>query len=120
VRDAGALAREIGAALADGRRGERLRDGLTIAIAGPPNAGKSTLFNWLAQRDAAIVSPYPGTTRDVLELHLDLAGYPVTLLDTAGVRESEDPVEREGIACESTIGRREAPGRRRAGVAYPQ
>jgi tRNA modification GTPase len=94
---AAALAREIGAVLAEGR-GERLRDGLTIAIAGPPNAGKSTLFNWLAGRDAAIVSPYPGTTRDVLEIHLDLDGYPVTVLDTAGVRPSEDPVEQEGIA----------------------
>ena len=88
---------EILAALADAGRGERLRDGLTVAIAGPPNAGKSSLFNWLARREAAIVSPYPGTTRDVLELHLDVGGYPVTILDTAGVRASDDPVEREGI-----------------------
>lgn len=97
LRGAGELEREIRQVLADGGRGERLRDGLTIAIAGPPNAGKSTLFNWLAGREAAIVSPYPGTTRDVLEVHLELLGYPVTVLDTAGVRMSDDPVEREGI-----------------------
>jgi tRNA modification GTPase len=87
----------IAAVLADGGRGERLRDGLVVAIAGPPNAGKSTLLNRLARREAAIVSPYPGTTRDVIEVHLDLAGYPVTLLDTAGIRASDDPVEQEGI-----------------------
>ena len=88
---------EIAAALADGRRGERLRDGLMVAVTGPPNAGKSTLLNRLARRDVAIVSPVPGTTRDVIEVHLDLNGYPVTLLDTAGIRESADPVEQEGI-----------------------
>ncbi len=88
---------EIAAALADGRRGERLRDGIVIAIAGPPNAGKSTLLNRLARREAAIVSPYPGTTRDVIEVHMDLDGYPGTLLDTAGVRQSDDPIEREGV-----------------------
>jgi tRNA modification GTPase len=87
----------IAASLDDGGRGERLRDGLVVAIAGPPNAGKSTLLNRLARREAAIVSPYPGTTRDVIEVHLDLAGYPVTLLDTAGIRPSDDPVEQEGI-----------------------
>jgi tRNA modification GTPase len=88
---------EIAAALADRRHGERLRDGLVIAIAGPPNAGKSTLLNRLARREAAIVSAYPGTTRDVIEIRLDLDGYPATLLDTAGIRASDDPVEREGI-----------------------
>ena len=88
---------EIAANLGDGRRGERLRDGLVVAIAGPPNAGKSTLFNRLARRDAAIVSPYAGTTRDVIEVHLDLDGYPVTLLDTAGIRESNEPIEQEGM-----------------------
>jgi tRNA modification GTPase len=101
IAPAAAIARslrdEIGAALADGRRGERLRDGLVVAIAGPPNAGKSTLFNRLARREAAIVSPYAGTTRDVIQVHLDLDGYPLTILDTAGIRGSSEPVEQEGI-----------------------
>ena len=88
---------EISAALADGGRGERLRDGLVVAIAGPPNAGKSTLFNRLARREAAIVSPFAGTTRDVIEVHLELDGYPVTILDTAGIRDSAEPVEQEGV-----------------------
>jgi tRNA modification GTPase len=88
---------EIAGVLADGRRGERLRDGLVVAIAGPPNAGKSTLLNRLARREAAIVSPFAGTTRDVIEVHLDLDGYPVTVLDTAGIRDSAEPVEQEGV-----------------------
>ncbi|HCM83405.1 MAG TPA: tRNA uridine-5-carboxymethylaminomethyl(34) synthesis GTPase MnmE, partial [Rhodospirillaceae bacterium] len=83
--------------LNDGRRGERLRDGIQIAIIGAPNAGKSTLLNALAQRDVAIVTEIAGTTRDVIEVHLDLGGYPVTLLDTAGLRATDDIVEAEGI-----------------------
>ena len=79
------------------RRGERLRDGLSIAIIGPPNAGKSSLLNLLARREAAIVSETAGTTRDVIEVHLDLGGWPVVLADTAGLRESRDAIEQEGV-----------------------
>jgi tRNA modification GTPase len=83
--------------LVEGARGEKLRSGLVFAIAGPPNAGKSTLLNALCQRDVAIVSPLAGTTRDVLEARIVLGGIPVTLLDTAGLRESDDPIEAEGV-----------------------
>ena len=81
----------------DDRRGERLRQGLSIAIIGPPNAGKSSLLNLLAHREAAIVSETAGTTRDVIEVHLDLGGWPVVLADTAGLREAGDAIEQEGV-----------------------
>jgi len=97
LRSAKELRDEIAGALAKSSRGERLRDGFAVAITGPPNAGKSTLLNRLAQRDAAIVSAHPGTTRDAIEVHLNLGGYPVTLIDTAGIRDSADSVEQEGI-----------------------
>jgi tRNA modification GTPase len=92
-----ALLAEIEEALAGEGRSERLRDGLVVAIAGPPNVGKSTLMNQLARREVAIVSPHAGTTRDVIEVQLDLDGYPVTVIDTAGIRETDDPVEQEGV-----------------------
>ncbi len=79
-------------------RAGRLRDGVAVALTGPPNAGKSTLLNALARRDVAIVSPRAGTTRDVIEVSLDLGGVLVTCIDTAGLRETDDPVEREGVA----------------------
>ena len=95
--EATALLEEIEGHLGDSRRGERLREGVRIAIIGPANAGKSSLLNWLAGRDAAIVSAVAGTTRDVIEVHLDLGGYPVLLADTAGLRETTDALEEEGI-----------------------
>jgi tRNA modification GTPase len=93
----GALRDEIQKVLAAQGKAERLRDGLVVAIAGPPNVGKSTLINQLARREVAIVSPHAGTTRDVIEVQLDLDGYPVTVIDTAGIREADDPVEQEGV-----------------------
>lgn len=88
---------EISAHLADSRGGEILRDGLRVVIAGPPNAGKSSLMNALARRDVAIVSAEAGTTRDIIEVRLDLGGFPVMLMDTAGIREAGGDVEREGV-----------------------
>jgi tRNA modification GTPase len=92
-----ALSDEIAEVLAAQGRSERLREGLVVAIAGPPNVGKSTLMNQLARREVAIVSPHAGTTRDVIEIQLDLDGYPVTVIDTAGIRATDDPVEQEGV-----------------------
>ena len=83
--------------LEDGHRGEILREGFRVALTGPPNAGKSSLLNALARRDAAIVSAEAGTTRDVVEVRLDLQGLPVVVSDTAGFREAEGEVEREGM-----------------------
>jgi tRNA modification GTPase len=91
------LLEEIEAVLAAEKRSERMREGLVVAIAGPPNVGKSTLMNQLARREVAIVSPHAGTTRDIIEVQLDLDGYSVTVIDTAGIRETEDPVEQEGV-----------------------
>jgi tRNA modification GTPase len=96
-REIGAVADEIARHLADGHRGERLRDGIMVAIVGPPNAGKSSLLNRIARRDAAIVSPLAGTTRDIVEVAIDLGGYPVVLADTAGLRETADAIEQEGL-----------------------
>ncbi len=95
--EAAAVAAEIGGHLADQRRGERMRSGFLVAIVGPPNAGKSSLLNRLAGREAAIVSSRAGTTRDVVEVHLDLAGLPVTMADTAGLQATEDEIEAEGV-----------------------
>lgn len=94
---------EIAAHLDDNRRGERLRDGIQVAVVGAPNAGKSSLVNALAGRDVAIVSDMPGTTRDIIEVHLDIGGYPVIIADTAGLRpdrlsdQAQDVIEGEGI-----------------------
>lgn len=94
---AAALRDAIRATLTDGRRGERLREGFCVVLVGAPNAGKSTLLNALSGRDAAIVSDIPGTTRDAIEVRCDVGGLPVLLVDTAGLRETEDAVEAEGV-----------------------
>ncbi len=92
------VAGEVRAELAVARRGERIRDGVTVVIAGPPYAGKSTRLNALAARDVAIVSPVPGTTRDAIEVRCDLGGMAVTFVDTAGLRDTADVIEMEGIS----------------------
>ena len=92
-----ALAAEIDAMLADAARGAQLRDGLVIALVGAPNVGKSSLVNALSRRDVSIVTPVPGTTRDLIEVPLDLGGVAAVLVDTAGLRDSDDLVEQEGV-----------------------
>jgi tRNA modification GTPase len=96
--DIAALTAELAGHLDDHHRGERLRDGFVVVLAGAPNAGKSTLLNALARRDVAIVSPTPGTTRDAIEVRCDLGGLPVTFVDTAGICETQDEIEQKGIA----------------------
>jgi tRNA modification GTPase len=91
------LCRAMQAALAEAPASERMREGFLAMLLGPPNAGKSTLLNALARRDLAIVSPTPGTTRDMIEAHLDLKGLPVTFIDTAGLREAAEEIERIGV-----------------------
>ena len=88
---------EIKKTLNDQMVGERIREGYKIAIVGPPNSGKSSLLNYLSKRDAAIVSEIAGTTRDVVETHLNLDGYPVIVSDTAGIRISKNEIEKKGI-----------------------
>ncbi|MBL4853413.1 MAG: tRNA uridine-5-carboxymethylaminomethyl(34) synthesis GTPase MnmE [Robiginitomaculum sp.] len=92
-----ALAKELKGQIADSKRGERVRSGLDIAIIGAPNAGKSSILNRLARRDAAIVTPEAGTTRDIVEVHTHIAGLPVCISDTAGLRETDNVVEAEGV-----------------------
>jgi tRNA modification GTPase len=95
--DASGILGEIHQHLDDSLRGEIVRDGLTLTVVGPPNAGKSSLVNALARRDVAIVAPTPGTTRDIVEVRLDLAGYAVVVADTAGLRETAEAIEAEGV-----------------------
>ncbi|XP_063084146.1 tRNA modification GTPase GTPBP3, mitochondrial isoform X1 [Cavia porcellus] len=96
-REVQALELALGMHLQDARRGQRLRSGAHVVVAGPPNAGKSSLVNLLSQKPVSIVSSEPGTTRDVLETPVDLAGFPALLSDTAGLREGVGPVEQEGV-----------------------
>ena len=91
------IKKEIKKSLDDQKVGERIREGFKIAILGPTNAGKSSLLNYLSRRDAAIVSEIAGTTRDVIETHLNIDGYPVVLSDTAGIRDSKDEIEKRGL-----------------------
>ncbi len=95
--DSEKIRNEIEKILDDQKVGERIREGFKIAIIGPANAGKSSLLNHLSKRDVAIVSEIAGTTRDVIEVHLNLDGYPVVISDTAGIRESQDEIEKKGI-----------------------
>ncbi|MCV6546720.1 MAG: tRNA uridine-5-carboxymethylaminomethyl(34) synthesis GTPase MnmE [Cohaesibacter sp.] len=92
-----ALKAQMQQSLSHAKSGERIRDGFQVVLVGHPNAGKSSLLNWFAKRDVAIVTEEAGTTRDLLELHLDIEGYPVMLVDTAGLRDADNLVEKEGI-----------------------
>ncbi|KAK9916100.1 hypothetical protein WJX75_008574 [Coccomyxa subellipsoidea] len=96
-RQVAAVRAELARHVSSGRRGELIRSGVKVAIVGPPNAGKSSLLNVLAAREAAIVSPIPGTTRDAVEVSIELEGFKVTLVDTAGLRESADAIEVAGM-----------------------
>ena len=96
-KTSGQVSLEIEKTLDDQKVGERIREGFKIAIIGPTNAGKSSLLNYLSKRDAAIVSEIAGTTRDVIETHLNLDGYPVVISDTAGIRDSKNEIEKKGI-----------------------
>ncbi len=96
-KEAAEVLAQIRAHLNDARRGEILRDGFYLTVIGPPNSGKSSFVNALARREVAIVSESAGTTRDVLEVHLNLGGYPITIADTAGLRETSDSIESEGV-----------------------
>jgi tRNA modification GTPase len=129
VREAlGELEGDLAAAVADGLRGQRIRDGYRVAIIGPPNAGKSSLFNALIAREAAIVADMPGTTRDIIECVMDVEGYRVLIADTAGLHAADNPVEREGIrralAWAETAARRiwvlDASGRAVDGLSWAQ
>jgi len=95
--DSNEVIKKIEKILNDQKVGERIREGFKIAILGPTNAGKSSLINYLSNRDIAIVSEIAGTTRDVIETHLNIDGYPVIISDTAGIRESKDEIEKKGI-----------------------
>ncbi len=97
TQEIGAIQKVVSDAMADQRRGERLREGISVVILGAPNVGKSSLLNAIAKRDAAIVSARAGTTRDAIEIHVDICGYPVIMVDTAGIREAEDEIEEEGV-----------------------
>ena len=95
--EAKSIREEIKKILNDQKVGERIREGFKISIVGPTNAGKSSLLNYLSKRDVAIVSEIAGTTRDIIEAHLNLDGYPVVISDTAGIRDSKDEIEKKGI-----------------------